>query len=205
MANPSYVPGNVARAEEAWNKTFLGYVPYIGIGFLLAYTLPVSNYGSSAFSSLVDITTSIVPSIDRLARLSFAPEFTRTFGALMWLMQPVFTVLALIRSPRVPVRRLPWSSLIAMPLGVIVLVLLGILFPFFFLDTSPDDLVYSRGRGVAGVKFILESRFGHASLGSVMFAFSSISQVFVWRFLRDCPRLIAHNIQIRFGRRETND
>ena len=123
----------------------------------------------------------------------------------MWLMQPVFTVLALIRSPRVPVRRLPWSSLIAMPLGVIVLVLLGILFPFFFLDTSPDDLVYSRGRGVAGVKFILESRFGHASLGSVMFAFSSISQVLVWRVLRDYPRLIAHNIQIRFGRRETND
>jgi len=55
------------------------------------------------------------------------------------------------------------------------------------------------------VKFILESRFGHASLGSVMFAFSSISQVLVWRVLRDYPRLIAHNIQIRFGRRETND
>jgi hypothetical protein len=195
----------VQKAERSWNRVLLGYLPYIGIGSLLAVLIP--DHGvTSSMHSVVEVVARIVPSINRLAALSPLPEMTRTFGAFMWLVYPIFTVWALMRAPRLPRRFLPWSTLLlVMPLGAACLVFLGIAVPFFFLDQYPDQLGYLRGRGIAGLTFIVTSRLGHGTLGAAIFAFSSFSLVFAWRFAGDYPRLIAYNVQSRLERRTARE
>jgi hypothetical protein len=118
----------------------------------------------------------------------------------MWLLQPVFTVIALMRAPGVPLRRYSWSALLfGIPLGLLCLLGLGVVFPFFFLEEPPGELGFSRGRGVAGLTFIMQSRLGHGTLGSVMFAFSSIAQVLLIRSIVGYPRLVVHNIRLWYA------
>jgi hypothetical protein len=151
----------------------------------------------------VEVVARTVPSINRLAVLSALPEMTRAFGALMWLALPVFTLWACLRSSRVPRRILPWSTLLLlMPAAVLTLALVGVAAPFFFMAEArePD---YLGGRGSAGLAFLIKSRIGHGTLGSVMFAFCSFSLVVLWRMALDYPRLLAYNFKSRFGRSRT--
>jgi hypothetical protein len=153
---------------------------------------------------VTDSVAGVVPSIDRLAMLSPLPEMTRAFGALMWLAYPFFTVWAWIRAPRVPRRIMPWSVLLLLlPLFAVALVLLGLLAPFFFIADAPEPS-YLRGRGSAGLAFLITSRIGHGTLGSVIFVFSSLSLVFLCSLARDYPRLLAYNLRARFDRRKAN-
>jgi hypothetical protein len=194
-------PADISNAEKSWNRVIIGYWPYVAIGFLLAVSLPSVGLSSFVTGSVVDAITRIVPSIDRLARLSFAPEFSRAFGALMWLLQPIFTIVAIIRSPRVPLRVLRWTTLLALLAGVGALALTGFVIPFYFPGDLPEELSYTKGRGLAGLSFLLSSRIGHGTLGAVMFAFVSLSQVLLWRIVRDYPSLVAFNIRSRLERR----
>jgi hypothetical protein len=97
----------------------------------------------------------------------------------------------------------PWSTLLlVLPLSAVAFVLAGVLFPFFFLPDAPEP-GYLRGRGSAGLAFLIKSRVGHGTLGSVMFAFSSFSLVFLWRLALDYPRVLAHNFTGRSDRSQT--
>jgi hypothetical protein len=185
------------RAQAGWNRVFYGYAPYLGFGLLLSAVIPDQGLIWPWLQALVDLVARTVPSIDRLAVLSPLPQMTRAFGAMMWLALPVFTVLACLRSPRVPLRIMPWSTLLlAMPVAVLILALVGVAAPFFFIAEArePD---YLGGRGSAGLAFLISSRTGHGTLGSVMFAFCSFSLVALWRVALDYPRLLAYNFTSR--------
>jgi hypothetical protein len=195
----NYAPRSVAEFEAAqarWNKVFYGYLPYVGMGFLLALTIPNEGATSPLMRSLVESVADVVPSIDRLARLSPFPEMTRTFGALMWLIYPAFTVWGLLRAPRLPHLLMTWPRLIfIVPAAVACMVVLLILVPFFFPGTAGERLGYLHGRGAAGLTFIVTSRIGHGTLGSLMFAASSFSLVVVCCVARDWPGLIAYKFR----------
>jgi hypothetical protein len=186
----------LAITHARWNRVFVRcYLPYVAIGAFLAAWIPAS--GIQGLDALVSPVTEWVPSIDRLARVSPLPDMTRTFGALMWLVYPVFTLWAAFMSPRIPHRKLPWTALLlAIPTCMALLLVLGILVPFFFQEVT-RELGYDHGRGVAGLTFIISSRFGHGTLGALMFAVSSFSAVMIWRFLRDYPGLLVFNIRSR--------
>jgi hypothetical protein len=81
-------------------------------------------------------------------------------------------------------------------------VLLGVLVPFFFIAGAREPS-YLEGRGSAGLALLITSRIGHGTLGSVMFAFSSVSLVFLWRMALDYPRLLAYNFTSRPDRSQT--
>ena len=196
----NHAPSSVAEFEAAqarWNKVFYGYLPYIGIGFLLALTIPDEGATSPLMRSLIESVGDVVPSIDRLAKLSPFPGMTRTFGALMWLIYPAFTVWGLLRAPRIPHLLMTWPRLLfGVPAAAACMVVLLILVPFFFPGTAGDRLGYLQGRGAAGLTFIVTSRVGHGTLGSLMFAASSFSLVVVCCLARDWPRLIAQKFRI---------
>jgi hypothetical protein len=181
------------------------YAPYLALGLLLSAAIPDQGLTwLPAARAVTDSVAGVVPSIDRLAMLSPLPEMTRAFGALMWLAYPFFTVWAWIRAPRVPRRIMPWSVLLLLlPLFAVALVLLGLLAPFFFIADAPEPS-YLRGRGSAGLAFLITSRIGHGTLGSVIFVFSSLSLVFLCSLARDYPRLLAYNLRARFDRRKAN-
>jgi hypothetical protein len=195
----NHAPPSVAEFEAAqarWNKVFYGYLPYIGIGFLLAFTIPDEGATSPLMRSLVESVADVVPSIDRLAKLSPFPEMTRTFGALMWLIYPAFTVWGLLCAPRLPHLLMTWPRLLfTVPAAAACMVVLLILVPFFFPWTAGERLGYLQGRGVAGLTFIVTSRIGHGALGSLIFAVSSFSLAFVCCVARDWPGLIAHKFR----------
>jgi hypothetical protein len=203
MSAPESESAELSRAEAGWNRVFYGYAPYLGLGLLLAAVIPDQGLTWPALQALVDMVAHTVPSIDRLAVLSPLPQMTRAFGALMWLALPVFTVLACLRSPRVPRRIMPWSTLLlTMPAAALVVALVGVAAPFFFIaDAREPD--YLGGRGSAGLAFLIKSRIGHGTLGSVIFAFSSVSLVFLWRVALDYPRVLAYNFKSRFGGSQT--
>jgi hypothetical protein len=186
------------QAETGWNRVFFGYAPYIALGLVLSAAIPDRGFTSlPTANALVETVAGVVPSIDRLAALSPLPEMTRAFGALMWLAYPFFTVWAWVRAPRVPRRMMPWVTLLlTLPLSAVALVLLGLLAPFFFIADAPAPS-YLGGRGSAGLAFLISSRIGHGTLGSVVFAFSSISLVFLLSLTRDYPRLLAYNLRSR--------
>ena len=191
------------QAEAGWNRVFFGYAPYIALGLLLSAAIPGQGFTAlPAAHALVQSIADVVPSINPLAILSPLPGMTRAFGALMWLAYPLFTVWACIRAPRVPRRMMPWSALLlVLPVAALTLVLLGVLVPFFFIADAPEPS-YLGGRGSAGLAFLISSRIGHGTLGSVIFAFSSFSLVFLWRFALDYPRLLAYNVSRRFDREQ---
>lgn len=190
----------LARAGERWNRVFIRcYLPYLAFGAFLAASIPAT--GIAPIDPLVSIVAEWVPSIDRLARFSPLPGMTRTFGALMWLVYPIFTVGAMLWSPRFPRRSHSWTALLfVLPSGAVCLLVFGVLLPFFFPEVT-RELGYTHGRGVAGLTFIISSRFGHGTLGALIFVFSSISVVVMWRFLRDYPGLVLFNIRYRLQRR----
>jgi hypothetical protein len=190
------VTPELIRAQKRWDHIFLRcYLPYVAVGGFLAATIPAS--GLTGLDALIDAVADFVPSIDRISRVSPMPDMTRAFGALMWLVYPFFTLWVLFESPRTPIRKVPWGTLLfIIPLCIACLVFLGIYFPFFFRE-GPPRLGYSDGRGVAGFTFIISSRFGHGTLGALMFVMASFSVVITWRLLRDYPSLLIHNIRSR--------
>jgi len=197
MSGPETEIAEVRRAEAGWNRVFYCYAPYLGLGLLLSAVIPEHGLTWPPLQALVDMVARIVPSIDRLAVFSPSPKMTRAFGALMWLALPVFTVWACLRAPRVPRRVMPWSTLLlTMPAAAVVLALVGVAAPFFFIADAREP-GYLGGRGSAGLAFLIRSRTGHGTLGSVMFAFCSFSLVFLWRVALDYPRLLAYNFTRR--------
>jgi hypothetical protein len=193
----------LARTRRRWDRVFIRcYLPYVAIGAFLAASIPAS--GIQGIDALVKAVAEIVPSIDRLARVSPFPEMTRTYGALMWLMYPVFTLWAAFMSPRIPRRKLSWTALLlVMPVCIACLVVLGVLVPFVFQEVT-RELNYDHGRGVAGLTFIVTSRLGHGTLGALLFAVSSFCTVMTWRFLRDYPGLLILNIRSRLERKASH-
>lgn len=193
----------LARTHRRWDRLFMRcYLPYVAIGAFLAASIPAS--GIQGIDGLVKTVADWVPSIDRLARVSTLPEMTRTYGALMWLMYPLFTLCAGFMSPRIPRRKLSWTALLlVVPTCMACLLVLGVLVPFFFTEVT-RELDYNHARGVAGLTFIVKSRLGHGTLGALVFAVSSFSAVMIWRFLRDYPGLLIFNIRSRLERKASH-
>jgi hypothetical protein len=191
--------GDLRETQKKWNSALQWSVPYVILGFLLALLLKEDVLSSNpTLSVVIEWISRKIPSIDRISQVSVYPEVAKTFGAVMWVTQPVLTAVMIAKSPPMPIRKVGLSWLfIGYPLFNLVLIVVGVVIPFYFVDVSMNDLSLENGRGKAGLTVIVGSRFGMGTLGSLVFAISSFSQFLVIKALTHYPQLVKFNLSKR--------
>ncbi len=142
--------------------------------------------------SIVEITASVVPSINQLARQSEFPEVTRVVLSLAWFAQPLLFAMFVIWLIRAGIGDATMQKYrrhrFVLSLGVLVLVPGGIAASWFLIgnDPIPDS------GGTAGVwveRGMIHSRFVLGLVASLIAITNSLMAALAINFLANLPKL----------------
>lgn len=137
------------------------------LGTTVALLAPVSVLTDSPMlSRFTDFMASIVPGINKIAKVSHFPEVTRFTSAVLWASVPVQTLLCMYPSVFVPRLDLVRKHKLVLAIGWIVIPLIS-LYPAYMPEIQVDRLSRS-SLFYVGIRHASESRAWLGIIGGIV-------------------------------------
>lgn len=170
--------------SESWGRALRVITAYGVGGFLLAFVIPEGLLTrASTLSTLVDAFSTLVPSVNRLSRVSAFPDALRLYWTVMLFAQPFVTVAAWMHLPKTTRAFESLRQMILVWICVAFLMLLFVYFPIVGRDVGPQDVTMLEGRGKAFFTLATQYRLGLAVIGSLFCWGMSVFQLMLLKVL----------------------